>query len=269
MTTYAIGDLQGAYDAISRLLDRLQPDPADRLWFCGDLINRGGQSLATLRLVRSLDAQSIVVLGNHDLHFLAEAERSPTQRQHNPELDEILAAPDADELVDWLRQRPLLHVDSELGYALVHAGIAPQWDRDRALALADELQRAVRGEERADFFAHMYGKKPDCWDDGLAGYDRLRVITNVLTRMRFCEAGGRLCLGAKGPPGTQPAGCYPWFAVPGRRPWEETIVFGHWSALGLYRGYGVLGLDTGYVWGGALTAVALEDPQQTIQVPFL
>jgi len=269
LATYAIGDLQGCLDPLLRLLDKLRFDTAkDRLWFCGDLVNRGGQSLEVLRIVRSLDAQSIVVLGNHDLSLLAIATRDPDeQRRTNSDLRRVLEAPDGPELLDWLRLRPMMHVDPVLGYALVHAGILPKWNLAIALKRAREVERRLHADDYRKLLRRMYGDKPALWSTKLEGYDRLRVIINALTRMRYCDARGRIAFAAKGPPGTQPLGSYPWFEVPGHRARELPVICGHWSALGLFRGLGVYGIDTGCVWGGPLTALELGPDPRVIQVP--
>jgi bis(5'-nucleosyl)-tetraphosphatase (symmetrical) len=271
VATYAVGDLQGCYDPLRRLLDALKLDTArDRLWFCGDLVNRGGQSLETLRLVKSLDAQlpCVVVLGNHDLSLLAVAERKESeQRKVNADLQRVLFAPDRDELLDWLRRRPLFHLDRALGYALVHAGIAPKWTLEIAERRAREVERRLRGRNRRKLLKQMYGNKPDAWSPKLEGNERQRAIINVLTRMRYCNARGKIDFDEKGPPGTQKRGLYPWFEVPGQVARELPIVCGHWSTLGLVRGMGVCAIDTGCVWGGPLTALELGPEQRVIQVP--
>jgi bis(5'-nucleosyl)-tetraphosphatase (symmetrical) len=267
MTTWAIGDIQGCYDALQRLLEAIRFDPAtDRLWFCGDLVNRGGQSLQTLRLVRSLDAHSVVVLGNHDLSLLSIAERSDAeQRKVNPDLLAVLLAEDRQPLLDWLRQRPLLHVDSEQGWLLVHAGLAPKWSVKSAQARAREVEQVLHGKGHAKLLRGMYGDRPH-WSPKLKGVERQRAIINVFTRMRYCTAQGGIAYECKGMPGTQNAGLYPWFEVPGRAERELRTVCGHWSALGLFMGLGVYGIDTGCVWGGRLTALALSPPGEPPQV---
>lgn len=269
MTVWAIGDLQGCYDATQRLLERIAFDPArDRLWFCGDLVNRGGQSLETLRLVHSLRAHSAVVLGNHDLSLLAIGERrEEEQRKVNPDLQRIVTAPDRDELLGWLRMQKLMHVDRELGWAMVHAGIAPKWTIAMAERHAREVEKALHGEQYARLLKNLYGDGP-AWNPRLAGIDRQRAIINIFTRMRFCSPRGRISFEDKGAPGTQPAGLYPWYAVPGHAPRDLKIVCGHWSALGLFIGHGVHAIDTGAVWGGRLTALQLDtDELRVVQVP--
>ena len=268
MTTWAIGDLQGCYDATQRLLERIAFDPAkDRLWFCGDLVNRGGQSLETLRLVHSLREHSVVVLGNHDLSLLAIGERrEEEQRKVNADLQRIVTAPDRDELLGWLRMQKLMHVDRELGWSMLHAGIAPKWTISMAERHAREVEKVLQGEQYARLLKHIYGDAP-AWNPRLAGIDRWRAIINIFTRMRYCGPRGRIAFEDKGPPGTQPAGLYPWYEVPGHAPRDTKIVCGHWSALGLFIGHGVHAIDTGAVWGGKLTAIRLDtDELQLAQV---
>ena len=268
MATYAIGDLQGCLDTLQRLLDKLRFDPAsDRLWFCGDLVNRGGQSLDTLRLVHSLAASSTVVLGNHDLSLLAIAERSEgDQARVNPDLRAVLFAPDRDELLDWLRRQQFMHVDRTLGFAMVHAGLAPQWSIAEAEARAREVEAQLRADGYRRLLKNMYGDKP-AWSPGLGGIDRERAIINIFTRLRYCTPRGRIAFDAKGSPGTQEPGLYPWYAVPGRAERDLKIVCGHWSALGLFIGHGVHAIDTGAVWGGKLTALELGHELRLHQVP--
>jgi bis(5'-nucleosyl)-tetraphosphatase (symmetrical) len=269
VAVWAIGDLQGCHDVLQRLLEALRFDPAaDRLWFCGDLVNRGGQSLETLRLVRSLDASSTVVLGNHDLSLLSVAQRKPEDQQRvNEDLRRVLFADDRQELLDWLRCRPLFVLDRTLGWAMVHAGLAPEWTLDAAAAHAAEVERELRGPGHRKLLRQMYGNKPN-WSPKLRGPERLRAIINVLTRLRYCTPGGRIAFDEKGVPGTQKNGLYPWFSVPGRAQRELPIACGHWSALGLFQGLGIHAIDTGCVWGGPLTALRLDgDERRLVQVP--
>lgn len=261
---YAIGDIQGCYAEFELLLERLNFNAArDRLWLTGDLVNRGPRSLDTLRLVKSLGDAAITVLGNHDLHLLAVASDRKAKRKAQDTLDDILNAPDRDELLHWLRQRPLLHHDPSLKLTLLHAGLPPQWDLPLAMACARELETVLRDDQQAlQLFANMYGNEPDTWSDSLTGWERLRFITNCLTRLRVCNRQGKLKIKFKGDPADIEAGWYPWFRVPERRTRNERIVFGHWSALGYYNGDNVLGLDTGCVWGGSLCAVRLDGPMQ-------
>lgn len=269
MTIWAIGDLQGCYDATSRLLDQIRFEPGrDTLWFCGDLVNRGQQSLETLRLVYTLQKDCVVVLGNHDLSLLAIAARGEQEQQRaNPDLQRILTAPDHETLLNWLRHQKLIHVDQTLGWMMVHAGLAPKWTVEMAERYAREVEHQLRGQQYQRLLRHMYGDKPH-WSPRLSGYDRSRAIINVLTRMRFCSPRGRISTQDKGAPGTQAQGMYPWFEVPGRITRNLKIVCGHWSALGLTITQGIHAIDTGAVWGGTLTALQLDTPQLRLeQVP--
>ena len=243
MSVWAIGDLQGCYDATQRLLERLRFDPAvDKLWFCGDLVNRGGQSLETLRLVHSLRAHSVVVLGNHDLSLLAIGERTPDeQRKVNADLQRIVLAEDRDELLTWLRMQKLAHVDRTLGWMMIHAGLAPKWTTALAEKHAKEVEQQLHGEGYRRLFRSMYGDKPN-WSPQLTGPDRSRAIINLFTRMRYCTPRGRMAIEEKGAPGTQAQGLYPWYEVPGRAQRDLKIVCGHWSTLGLMIGHGVVGI---------------------------
>ncbi len=267
MAVYAIGDVQGCFDALRALLDKLCYDPgADTLWFAGDLINRGPQSLEVLRLVTSLPNVQ-AVLGNHELHLLAVAS-GQAPRKKTDTFDDVLAAPDRDVLLAWLRSRPLLYHDSLLGYTLVHAGLLPQWDLATARRLAAEAEHAIARSEHNALFTHMYGDTPDHWQEDLGGWARLRVIINACTRLRYCDARGRMDLRPKGRPGKQPPHLLPWFEVPDRKTRGTRIVFGHWSTLGVYAGAGVIALDSGCLWGGTLTAARLDtDPPEFTDVP--
>ena len=269
MAVWAIGDLQGCYAPTQRLLERIRFDPAvDRLWFCGDLVNRGGESLETLRLVHSLHANAVSVLGNHDLSLLAIAERrEDEQRRVNADLQRVLFAEDRDVLLDWLRTQPLLHADRALGWMMVHAGLAPKWTTAIAEQHAGEVERSLRGGNRRKLLKNMYGDRP-AWSPGLKGLDRERAIINVFTRLRYCTPRGRIAFDEKGVPGTQQPGLYPWYEVPGRAERDLRIVCGHWSALGLLIGHGVHAIDTGAVWGGKLTALQLDAEElRIVQVP--
>ena len=265
MAVWAIGDIQGCYDELVRLIDKLGYDPArDTLWFCGDLVNRGGQSLEVLRLIKSLNERTVVTLGNHDLSLLAVSTRSEQdQARVNPELRAVLFAPDREELLTWLRQRPLLHADRDLGWMMIHAGLAPSWDVGRAESVAREIEARLRADDHKRLLRQMFGNKPDTWSPRLRGIDRLRAGINVLTRMRYCDVRGRIAFQEKGIPGTQRPGNYPWFAVPGLVRRDLRIVCGHWSTLGRFAGLGVYAIDTGCVWGGALTAMRIdvEEPE--------
>ncbi|MDY6942862.1 MAG: symmetrical bis(5'-nucleosyl)-tetraphosphatase [Pseudomonadota bacterium] len=258
MAVYAIGDIQGCFDELQALLDRVTFDPSvDRIWLTGDLVNRGPQSLETLRFVKALGDSAITVLGNHDLHLLALDQGFGGDKE-NPTLRPILDAPDRAELMTWLRYRPLLHHDAELGFTMVHAGLPPAWDLPTAMACAAEVERVLRSDGAPKFLRKMYGNKPKQWRSDLSGTSRLRYITNAFTRMRFVDPNGRLDLRYKGAPGTQPSELVPWFQIPNRRSRDLKIVFGHWSTLGTVDAPGVYALDTGCLWGGELTALRLD-----------
>ena len=259
MATYAVGDVQGCYVEFQRLLEQMRFDPAqDRLWLVGDLVNRGPGSLEVLRLIRSLGDSAITVLGNHDLHLLAVAEGA-AELHRSDTLDEVLNAPDRDELLAWLRRQRMLYAED--GYLLVHAGLLPQWGVAQATGLAHEVEAALRGRDYATFLARMYGNTPHEWDDDLTGYKRLRVITNAFTRMRICTLQGEMEFKFKGEVEKIPAGYVPWFDVPERASREATVIFGHWSALGLKLTPNIIALDTGCLWGGPMSAIRLEDRQ--------
>ncbi|HEU4375566.1 MAG TPA: symmetrical bis(5'-nucleosyl)-tetraphosphatase [Telluria sp.] len=263
MKTYAIGDLQGCVHEAQVLLNRIAEDAggAAAIVFVGDLVNRGPASLAALRRVQALcDASGgriEALLGNHDLHLLAVA-CGAQQASKSDTFDEILAAPDRDRLMDWLRRRPLARLIE--GHLLVHAGVFPQWTAQQAIALAAEVEAVLRGPDWVAFLGQMYGNQPDRWDDSLEGIARLRCIVNAFTRMRFCTPEGVMEFGQK-ESGNAPAGSglLPWFDLPGRRTAGVTVVFGHWSSLGLLLRANVVGLDSGCVWGGQLSAVCLDD----------
>ncbi len=260
MPTYAIGDVQGCYDALRRLLDRVRFDPnADRLWFAGDLVNRGPQSLETLRFVRNLGERAVTVLGNHDLHLLAIAHGDRPSRRDT--LDDVLHSDDRDELLDWLRRQPLLHAPADSQYAMLHAGMPPQWTLANARRYAREVESRLRSDNYTDLLTRMYGDEPNLWNTSLRGIRRLRFIINCFTRLRYCDPDGRIDLKQKGEPGSQPSGFVPWFAAPHRRSAGTTLICGHWSTLGQvhWPEYEVYGLDTGCVWGQRLTALCLED----------
>lgn len=268
MTIYAVGDVQGCYEALAHLIEKLRFDPAqDQLWFCGDLVNRGGQSLEVLRLVKSIEPQAVVVLGNHDLSLLAvSVRREEDQLKANLDLRRILFAADREDLIDWLRKRPLFHMNREVGFAMVHAGLNPRWTLSLAATRAAEVEQRLRGDDYRRLLKSMFGDRPNTWSKKLTGDDRSRAIINVLTRMRFCDVRGRIDFDSKGAPGTQKPGFYPWFEVPGHSPRELPIVCGHWSTLGLFQGLGIYSIDTGAVWGGKLTALQLGPEPRIIQV---
>ena len=228
----------------------------DQLWLVGDLVNRGADSLSVLRLVKSMGDAAITVLGNHDLHLLAVA-AGVADLHHSDTLDEILAAPDRDELLNWLRHQRMLHVQGN--YVLLHAGLLPEWSVQQAQQLALEVEQALRGADYITFLEKMYGNTPHQWENTLKGYSRLRVITNALSRMRICTLQGEMQFRFKGEPGDMPEGYLPWFEVPQRASADSVVIFGHWSALGLIVKPNVIALDTGCLWGGALTAIRLED----------
>ncbi len=256
----AFGDVQGCRDAFHRLLAKAAPPPDTPLWFTGDLINRGPDSLGVLRDVIGLGSRAITVLGNHELHLLAIAAGAEHLRSGDT-LDDILTAPDSDDLIDWIRHRPLAHYEN--GLLMVHAGVLPQWDVQRTLACAHALECALRAPDWKTRIAPLRGSKPARWDDALKGAARLRVIANALTRIRFCSISGEMELSAKGLPDAAPPGALPWFEIPGRRTADVTIVFGHWAALGLMLRNNLCALDSGCVWGRQLSAVTLTaDPRQ-------
>jgi bis(5'-nucleosyl)-tetraphosphatase (symmetrical) len=259
MAVYAIGDLQGCLDPLQRLLETIRFDPPrDRLWFVGDLVNRGPQSLEALRFVRALGDHAITVLGNHDLHLLAASWTNSRQQKKRDTLQPVLDAPDREELLDWLRRRPMLHHDPELDFTLVHAGLPPQWDLADARAAAAELEAVLGGEHVVDFLQEMYGNKPARWDPGLRGVDRLRYIVNALTRIRFLRSDGALDLDTKGSLERARSELIPWYDFPGRRTAGLRMVFGHWSMLGEIAHQGAYSIDSGCVYGGRLTALKLD-----------
>ncbi len=267
MATYAIGDIQGCYDELQQLLELIQFDPQkDRLWFAGDLVNRGPKSLETLRFIKGLGDAAITVLGNHDLHLIALWKNRHRHTRGNKLLAPVLKAKDADELLDWLRRQPLMHYDESFDVALVHAGLPPQWSIDKALKRAAEVEKVLRGPKLREFLSHMYGNKPTRWSKKLGGWDRLRFIVNCFTRMRYCTVKGGLDFNSKGKPDFNEKNIVPWFTAPKRKSAEQTIVFGHWSTLGLYQGNNVYAIDSGCLWGGSLTALRLDD-RQLISLP--
>lgn len=259
MPTYAIGDLQGCHARLSALLDRIESehpetDPPSYI-FVGDIVNRGPDSLHTLRRIRALGSRAHMVLGNHDLHLLATAHGIRKSGRHDTLLP-ILQAPDCDDLLEWLRYQPLALWNEE--HLIVHAGVLPAWNTGQALALAGEVEAALRGPDWIDFLRHMYGNEPARWDDRLTGHDRLRCIVNALTRMRLCTADGSMLFDGPGSSLIDTPGM-PWFDVPDRRTADVTVVYGHWSARGLEVRANRIGLDSGCVWGGQLSAVRLVD----------
>lgn len=258
MATYAIGDIQGCYDELRRLLDKMDFDPTrDKLWCVGDLVNRGPDSLAVLRWIKALGERAIVVLGNHDLHLLAVA-LGGARASKKDTLDEILDAPDRDELLHWLRHRPLLHHSEKKGFTLIHAGLPPQWDLAQARACARELEATLQGPDHIRFFQQMYDNEPSRWSDALDGIARLRFITNALTRLRWCSADGALLLKEKGGLEQPVPGALPWFRMPDRRTREDRILFGHWSTIGFLAEDNCWALDSGCLWGGRLSALRVR-----------
>ena len=260
MATYAVGDLQGCLEPLKCLLERVNFNPAvDRLWLVGDLVNRGPQSLETLRFLYGMRDSLVCVLGNHDLHLLA-AWNNIERLKKSDTLREILEAPDAPDLMDWLRRQKLLHFDETRGTVLVHAGIPPQWTLGKALELAAEVEEVLRDDSRLKpYLDGMYGNEPAKWSKDLTGVARLRVITNYFTRMRFCTAEGKLDLKGKEGADTALPGYKPWFAHKDRRSRHVKIIFGHWAALeGRCNAPGVFALDTGCVWGGAMTLMNVD-----------
>jgi bis(5'-nucleosyl)-tetraphosphatase (symmetrical) len=258
MAVHAIGDVQGCAVELDALLAELDPGAHDRLWFVGDLVNRGPDSLGVLRHVMALRDAATVVLGNHDLHLLAIARGNARFKSGDESLHAVLDAPDREQLLDWLQSRPLLHHDAHLAYTMVHAGLPPQWSLDTARRCAAEVEQQLRGEHSGAFLARMYGDQPDLWREDLAAAERLRFTVNCLTRLRVVDRDGRLHLRFKGPLHALPAHLVPWFRARGRRTRDDRIVCGHWSALGYVSEENVLGLDTGCVWGGLLTAQRID-----------
>jgi len=266
MAIYAIGDLQGCFAELQYLLEKIGFDPAeDTVRFTGDLVNRGPHSLETLRFIKGLGKAAVTVLGNHDLHLLAVA-FGASRTKHKDTFDDVLSAPDRDELLDWLRRRPLLHHADK--FYLVHAGLPPQWNMGTAINCAREVEAILQSDGHAEFFLHMYGDQPVEWSDQLTGWERLRFITSAFTRMRYCDRHGRLDFKEKCRPGQQPAHLVPWFKAPNRRSTGAEIIFGHWSTLGFYADNGCYALDTGCLWGGELTALRLDGSEmRRISVP--
>ena len=264
MADYAIGDLQGCYDGLMRLLDSLQFDDAqDRLWFTGDLVNRGSQSLEVLRFIKHLPCPAQITLGNHDLYLLSLVLGQASHHSVDPSLRALLKAEDCQELCQWLSQQKILAEDLALNIVICHAGIAPIWTLDQARRYARELETVLAGDPCREFLNHMFGNSPKGWSESLSGMTRLRVLCNYFTRMRFCFADGSLDFEHQGPATSSIPGLYPWYALPNRQPIAPDILFGHWAALeGQCPIPGIHALDTGYVWGGHLTALRLQDKQR-------
>jgi len=271
MSAYAIGDIQGCYYELQKLLNEINFDEKnDQLWFVGDLINRGPKSLQTIRFVKSLGDKAKVVLGNHDLNLLAVSKNiRPLSKKDT--MKEILTADDIHELINWIKSRPLLITDNNLGFTMVHAGLAPQWTLENAKNLARECELILQSEKINDFLTLMYGDKPNIWSESLEGCDKQRFIINCLTRIRFCNSDGKLNLDTKVAPGMQKKSLIPWYALPNRKTLDEKIIFGHWSTIHLgneknFKKYNVYPIDTGCLWGGQLTAMRLED-EKIFSVP--
>ncbi len=260
---YLIGDVQGCDEALGLLLDEIGFSASrDRLVLLGDLVNRGPSSLATLRRLSGLGAAATCLLGNHDLHLLAVA-HSARALQRGDTFGDVLNAPDREQWINWLRAQPLAH--AEAGWLCVHAGVVPQWTAAQTLSLAGEVQALLRGPALADFLHAMYGNQPDRWRDDLTGNARLRLVVNVLTRIRFCSGEGKLDFKTKEGAGGASPGFMPWFEVPGRLTASQPMAFGHWSTLGLVNTPTLLALDTGCVWGGALTALRVDGGRREVQ----
>ncbi len=264
MAIYAIGDIQGCYDDLLRLLDVIKFDPGvDNLWFVGDLVNRGPQSLQTLRFVKTLGSAAITVLGNHDLHLLA-AFCLEKVAQKKDSLHQVLEAPDCEELMDWLRNCPLFYHQD--GYCLIHAGLPPQWSFAQTVKMARKAEAVLRSPDYRDFMGQMYGDKPKRWSTNLTGSNEIRFIINCFTRMRYCEKDGSLDFTHSCAPGEQPKHLIPWFKMPKRKSADMKIIFGHWSTLGYYVADNCYAIDTGCLWGGQLTALRLSEPVERISI---
>jgi len=264
MSIYAIGDIQGCFDDLLRLLDAISfNENTDQLWFAGDLVNRGPKSLETLRFVKSLGSSANTVLGNHDMHLLAASCLQKIADNKNT-LSKVLEAPDRDELIYWLRHRPLFHYNDD--FCLLHAGLPPQWDFKKTQKMASLAEQALKSPDYQVFLKQMYGNKPNIWSTSLKGISRLRFIINCFTRMRYCDVNGRLDFAHSGPLGSQPKNLLPWFEVPKRKNADMRIIFGHWSTLGYYEGPNYYAIDTGCLWGGQLTALKLGEQVQRISI---
>ncbi len=264
MAIYAIGDVQGCYDELRRLLDLIKFDPGhDQLWLAGDLVNRGPKSLETLRFVKGLGAAAVTVLGNHDLHLIATAV-SLSKAGKKDTLAAVLGAEDCDELIHWLRHQRLFYHNDD--FCMLHAGLPPQWDFETTLRMARETEQAMQSPDHERFFRSMYGNKPVVWRDDLLKTEKLRFAINCFSRLRYCTVDGVMDFGPKGAPGTQPHHLMPWFEVPGRKSLDMRIIFGHWSTLGYFDGYNCYSIDTGCLWGGQLTALQLADEPKRFSI---
>jgi len=264
MSVYVIGDIQGCFDELQELVEFISFNPKkDQLWFVGDLVNRGPKSLETLRYVKSLGKAAVIVLGNHDLHLLA-AHAGVKEIQTTNSLYPVLQANDINEIIDWLRKQPLLIANKKLNFAIVHAGLAPQWSIEDAIKYSKEVQNVLCSNKYQDFLHNMYGDEPNHWDARLQGWNRLRTITNFMTRVRYCTNKGEMSFTDKGPPGSQSPKMKPWFEIPSRKSHDTTIVFGHWSTLGHVNKHNIIATDTGCLWGGHLTAIKIDNETLTI-----
>ncbi|MDW3095650.1 MAG: symmetrical bis(5'-nucleosyl)-tetraphosphatase [Gammaproteobacteria bacterium] len=257
MAVYAIGDIQGCFSELEQLLNKINFDiNADKLWFVGDLVNRGPQSLETIQFVRSIDDSVQCVLGNHDIHLIACYVGVQTCKPKSS-LNQILQHSQAREIIDWLRFQPLLHYDPALKWLMVHAGLIPQWDLALAQKCANEIETQLRSNNYIEFLSEVYGNTPNQWNNELTQKDRWRVTLNALTRLRLCDQHGRMDFDYKGPLGEQNSNLHAWFDIP-RKSEDLNIIFGHWSALGLKHTNNLLGLDTGCLWGSQLTAAQID-----------
>ncbi len=264
MAIYAVGDVQGCFDELQELVEYISFKPKkDQLWFVGDIVNRGPKSLETLRWVKSLGNAAVMVLGNHDLHLLA-AHAGVRETSTSSSLFPILKADDANELVDWLRHQPLIRFNKKFEFAIVHAGLPPQWNIQDAFRYAKEVETVLKSKKYKNFLYNMYGDTPNQWNSKLKGWDRMRIITNLFTRLRYCTPKGVMSFEDKGPPGTQSAGMKPWYEIKSRNSQDTTIVFGHWSTLGHINNHNVIATDTGCLWGGRLTAIRIGKDELTV-----
>lgn len=262
MSTYLVGDIQGCYESLQRLLEKIAFDPAqDQLWSCGDLVNRGGQSLEVLRLLRSMGNSVSVTLGNHDLHLLACNYRFPDGGSRNDEFEAIINAPDRNDIMEWLCAHPLAIFSEEHQMLRIHAGVIPQWTWQDAISAGNEVSAVLQSDQRQNFLSKMYGNKPKLWRNGRTGWGRLRLISNILTRLRFCDEMGRGNYRVSGPPASEPEGYRAWYKHKHRKTRGIYIAFGHWAAMGLRVKKRFISLDSGCVWGGKLSVFRLEDKQ--------
>jgi len=258
VATYAIGDIQGCYRQLLKLLKKLEFNPQrDRLILLGDLVNRGPQSLEVIRYAMQNEASIDIVLGNHELHLLGVLDGvklpRPTDTFHD-----VVNAPDREAIRDWLITRPMAIYEQTRNVVVTHAGIHPEWTLQECLELAKEVEEVLQGPERTAMFENMFGNKPRRWCDSHSGWKRTRFIINALTRMRYLTTSGKMDFEEVRPPGEQLPNLIPWFEYPNRKPIDATIVFGHWSALGVFQEPGVLSLDSGCCWGRRLSAARID-----------